>query len=117
MVSIWGALPIAHMRIATIATWNLGGMIVQMVPIVCLFRGYAWARWVVSAYLLLPWLYVLWRARSLPNDPYFLGACTLCFFMFVCIFAILNRRETRDWLRLAARLRAEQREWRSATYE
>jgi hypothetical protein len=87
-----------------------------LVASVCLYLGYAWARWVLSVYLGLVLASLLWVSQF--EVPWGSPVQTA---MLICglpgIFAILFRRATRDWLRLAGRLRAEQRGWRLAARE
>jgi serine/threonine protein kinase len=88
-------------------------MLGMLVPGVGLYLGYRWARWLVCAYLGLPLaVYLSNWPIGLAWSNRFLSAMLVC--VVVGILIIANRRETRDWLRLAARLRAEQVQWRSA---
>jgi hypothetical protein len=99
----------------------LAASVVFLAPSVCLFQGYAWSRYVLSALVVLPLAYWLWslgpisnRPAPVWNDPITGGIAMLVVVIAAGILVILNGRETREWLRLAARVRAEQREWRNA---
>jgi serine/threonine protein kinase len=83
-----------------------------------LHMGYAWAREVMSFYLLLSLIFyclVFWR--SLLGQLFGSFMCASLIVLVACILRILWRRETEDWLRLARRVRAEQRQRRSAGRE
>jgi serine/threonine protein kinase len=91
-------------------------MFVVLAPSVCLYLGYAWARWVTSVYLVLHLASYLWISRlSLMRDNLFVSAVWIS--AVALILVILFRRQTRDWLMLAKRVRAEQRAWRSVSRE
>jgi serine/threonine protein kinase len=87
-------------------------MALMLVPSIGLYAGYSWARWVLSAYLGVFLAFVLrdlivGLARVGTPVSLTLGVVA------VGILAILHRRETRDWLRLATRLRVEHAKWQS----
>jgi serine/threonine protein kinase len=98
---------------ALMATLFIAVGLGMLAPSVCLYIGYGWARWAALAYLILPlglilwsqWVYRLWAGWY----EGFVIAMAVC--VVACMLVISNRRETRDWLRFAGRLRAEQREW------
>jgi hypothetical protein len=100
----------------------LAASVVFLAPSVCLFQGYAWSRYVLSAFLVLPLAYWLWTFGPISNcparawnNPIASGSSMFMVVIAAIILAILNSRETREWLRLARRVRAEQRLWRSAS--
>jgi serine/threonine protein kinase len=97
---------------------TLIGMLAYFALSICLYLGHTWARWLLSVYLWLLLAAQLWiwqfGLRWLGYSPLW-NVITFC--VFACSLAIVNSRETRDWLRFARRHRAEQREWRSARRE
>jgi hypothetical protein len=98
------------------AVWTAVALVV-LAPSVILYLGYSWARWAVSASVVLPLVWYFWgRSSGLGWLDDIIPTAMLIFLVGV-ILLVSNWRDTRDWLAFAGRLRAEQRHWRSASRE
>jgi hypothetical protein len=110
LMRLFGGLPgsTSASDVAPTLLWVYAVMALLIVPSVGLYAGYSWARWVLSAYLavFLAFMFresvlgITWRVGTWVDITLSLVAARS--------LATLHRRETRDWLRLAKRLRAEQ---------
>jgi serine/threonine protein kinase len=96
--------------------WVYAVLALMLVPSIALYTGHSWARWVLSIYLPVFMAFLL---RDSAHGLTRVGTwIDLIFSLFAAgSLAILHRRETRDWLRFAKRLRAEQGRWRSTGHK
>jgi serine/threonine protein kinase len=95
-------------------TWFGFYLVLIILPLILssayFFQGYSWAKWVMSFYLFLSFVFsILECFYFIINDYYFYVIfITLVFSLFsMILLVVLHRRETTDWLRLARRLREE----------
>ena len=114
---LFGTVPASESDVSPTLIWFYAIMALLVVPSIGLYAGYSWARWVVSGYLAVFLAFVL--RQSVLGLTWRVGTSvdvTLSLVAGVSL-AILHRRTTRDWLRFAKRVRAEQGKWRSAGHK
>jgi serine/threonine protein kinase len=105
--------PMSTYEIPPAVYWLYAAMALLIVPSIGLYTGHSWSRWVLSAYLAV---IVAFGLRQSIVKPWTVVASVdlALSLVAVAVLVTLHRRETRDWLRLARHVRAEQRNWRSA---
>ena len=117
LMRLFGMVPASESDVSPTLIWFYAIMALLVVPSIGLYAGYSWARWVVSGYLAVFLAFVL--RQSVLGLTWRIGTSVDVALSLVAgvSLAILHRRTTRDWLRLAKRVRAEQGKWRSASHK
>ena len=117
LMRLFGMVPASESDVSPTLIWVYAIMALLVVPSIGLYAGYSWARWVVSGYLAVFLAFVL--RQSVLGLTWRIGTSVDVALSLVAgvSLAILHRRTTRDWLRLAKRVRAEQGKWRSASHK
>jgi serine/threonine protein kinase len=85
----------------------LVGLLAGLFLVAGFYQGRGWTRWILSVMLLLMILYMLYNGIIVPR--YF----DIFIFIYICdsifLLTVIHHGRTRQWMRLAARVRAEQR--------